>query len=104
MRSTRHHGDNYDGDEDVDGDFFEKCKFLHGVVNIALRYNQPSKTGPAQCSSKSYSIKLSHHIPYIYMTSLQVVLVHHFSTLCFLLVRNSAGRKTEISKVANWAN
>ena len=50
-----------DGDEDVHGDFVEKCKFLHGVVNIALRYNQPSKTGPAHLKvTASKFLPISH--------------------------------------------
>ena len=50
-----------DGDEDVDGDFVEKCKFLHGVANIALRYNQPSKTGPAHLKvTASNFLTISH--------------------------------------------
>ena len=49
-----------DGDEDVDGDFVEKCKFLHGVVNIALRYNQPSKTGPGLKVTASNFLTISH--------------------------------------------
>ena len=65
-------------DDDVDGDFVGKCKFLHGVVNIALRYNQPSKTEPAHLKVTASNFLTISHISILLRSKLFkfITLVH----------------------------